>query len=109
MRACARFLLERGAAGFIRRIHGDLHLGNIVLLDGRPVLFDAIEFSPLIASGDVLYDLAFLLMDLVERGLPPAANIVLNRYLIATAARKTSTRWRRCRSSCRCAPRSAPR
>jgi uncharacterized protein len=77
-------LVERGRRGFIRRIHGDLHLGNIVLLDGGPLLFDAIEFSPLIASGDVLYDLAFLLMDLAERGLSLAANIVLNRYLIET-------------------------
>jgi aminoglycoside phosphotransferase family enzyme/predicted kinase len=77
-------LVERGRQGLIRRIHGDLHLGNIVLLDGRPVLFDAIEFSPLIASGDVLYDLAFLLMDLTERGLGSAANTVFNRYLIAT-------------------------
>jgi aminoglycoside phosphotransferase family enzyme/predicted kinase len=77
-------LVERARRGLIRRIHGDLHLGNIVLLDGRPVLFDAIEFSPLIASGDVLYDLAFLLMDLVERELNPAANVVLNRYLLAT-------------------------
>jgi predicted kinase len=48
------------------------------------VLFDAIEFNPAIATGDVLYDLAFLLMDLVERGLMPAANIVLNRYLNET-------------------------
>jgi len=77
-------LVERGRRGLVRRIHGDLHLGNIVLLEGRPVLFDAIEFSPLIASGDVLYDLAFLLMDLTERGLRPAANVVLNRYLLAT-------------------------
>jgi aminoglycoside phosphotransferase family enzyme/predicted kinase len=76
-------LVERGKRGLIRRIHGDLHLGNIVLIDGRPVLFDAIEFSPLIASGDVLYDLAFLLMDLVERGLATPANIVFNRYLTA--------------------------
>jgi len=74
-------LRERGRQGFIRRIHGDLHLGNIVFIDGRPVLFDAIEFSDIIASGDVFYDLAFLLMDLLERGLAPAANIVLNRYL----------------------------
>jgi uncharacterized protein len=77
-------LRERGRGGLIRRIHGDLHLGNIVLIDGRPVLFDAIEFSDIIASGDVLYDLAFLLMDLVERGLVEAANIVLNRYLAET-------------------------
>ncbi len=78
-------LLERGRAGFVRRIHGDLHLGNIVLLDHHPTLFDAIEFSEVIASGDVLYDLAFLLMDLVERDLRPAANSVFNRYLIEAA------------------------
>jgi uncharacterized protein len=77
-------LRERGRQGFVRRIHGDLHLGNIVLIKGKPVLFDAIEFSDVIASGDVFYDLAFLLMDLLERGLSPAANIVLNRYLAQT-------------------------
>lgn len=78
-------LLElRGRNGLIRRGHGDLHLGNIALIDGRPVPFDAIEFDPIIASGDVLYDLAFLLMDLVERGLTAAANVVLNRYLWET-------------------------
>jgi aminoglycoside phosphotransferase family enzyme/predicted kinase len=77
-------LRARGRSGFVRRIHGDLHLGNIVLIGGKPVLFDAIEFSDIIASGDVLYDLAFLLMDLLERGLRPAANVVLNRYLAET-------------------------
>jgi uncharacterized protein len=77
-------LVARGRRGLVRRGHGDLHLGNIVLIDGRPVLFDAIEFDPLIASGDVLYDLAFLLMDLAERGLMPAANTVFNRYLTET-------------------------
>lgn len=68
--------------GQVARCHGDLHLGNIVLIDGAPVLFDAIEFDPRIATSDVLYDLAFLLMDLIDRGFQPAANIVLNRYLI---------------------------
>ena len=103
-------LVERGQHGLVRRIHGDLHLGNIVLIDGRPVLFDAIEFSALIASGDVLYDLAFLLMDLVERGLGTPANIVFNRYLLghAAAGRPRRARWH-CRSSCRCGRRSAPR
>ena len=74
-------LLKRGDAGLIRRCHGDLHLGNIVLIDGEPTLFDAIEFSDEVASGDLLYDLAFLLMDLEERGLRAAANRLLNRYL----------------------------
>jgi hypothetical protein len=68
----------------VRRCHGDLHLGNIVLIDNKPVLFDAIEFDERIATGDVLYDLAFLLMDLIGRGLERAANIVLNRYLMET-------------------------
>jgi uncharacterized protein len=78
-------LLEaRGAAGLIRRGHGDLHLGNIAVSDGEPVAFDALEFDPIVAEGDVLYDLAFLLMDLVERGLPIAANIVLNGYFAAS-------------------------
>jgi aminoglycoside phosphotransferase family enzyme/predicted kinase len=77
-------LVARGERGLVRRGHGDLHLGNIALIDGEPVAFDAIEFDPLMASGDVLYDLAFLIMDLVERGLVAAANIVLNRYLAET-------------------------
>src|SRR5262249_1989503 len=77
-------LAARSAEGMVRRGHGDLHLANVALVDGNPMLFDAIEFSPLIAAGDVLYDLAFLLMDLVERGLCAAANVVLNRYLAET-------------------------
>lgn len=77
-------LRARGSRGLVRRGHGDLHLGNIALIGGRPIPFDAIEFDPLIASGDVLYDLAFLLMDLVERGLKACANVVLNRYLAET-------------------------
>ena len=74
-------LIRRGAAGFARRCHGDLHLRNIALIEGEPVLFDAIEFSDAIASGDVLYDLAFLLMDLEARGLRRLGNRLFNRYL----------------------------
>jgi uncharacterized protein len=77
-------LLARGTEGLVRRGHGDLHLGNIALIDDRPVPFDALEFDPVVASGDVLYDLGFLLMDLVERKLPGAANLVLNVHLAAT-------------------------
>jgi aminoglycoside phosphotransferase family enzyme/predicted kinase len=81
-------LQHRADAGHVRRCHGDLHLGNIVLLDGRPTLFDAIEFDPRIAAGDVLYDLAFLLMDLCQTGHRAAANRLLNRYLVE--ARETA-------------------
>ena len=80
-----RELLERrGRQGHVRRCHGDLHLSNLVLIDGKPVLFDAIEFDPAIASVDVLYDLAFPLMDLLHYRQPEAANVVLNRYLATT-------------------------
>ena len=79
---------QRRRNGFVRRCHGDLHLGNIVLLDGEPMLFDAIEFDPKLSTSDTFYDLAFLLMDLIERGLNAAANIVLNRYLTETRNRE---------------------
>ena len=74
-------LSMRDRNGFVRRVHGDLHLGNIVLWKGAPVLFDAIEFDEEIATIDTLYDLAFLLMDLDHRGQRPAANRILNHYL----------------------------
>jgi aminoglycoside phosphotransferase family enzyme/predicted kinase len=76
-------LIARGEQGLIRRGHGDLHLGNIAVLDGEPVVFDALEFDPVIASGDLLYDLAFLLMDLLEFDRQAAANQVLNGYYAA--------------------------
>ncbi len=74
-------LVRRALAGKVRRCHGDLHLRNIVLLRGKPVLFDAIEFDESIATIDILYDLAFLVMDMWERDLPVQACRLLNRYL----------------------------
>jgi aminoglycoside phosphotransferase family enzyme/predicted kinase len=80
-----RPLLElRGAEGFVRRCHGDLHLANLVMIEQKPVLFDAIEFSESIATIDVLYDLAFPLMDLLRYGQTAAANGLFNRYLAIT-------------------------
>ena len=72
---------SRTEAGHVRRCHGDLHLRNIVLIDGDPVPFDALEFDEELGTCDVLYDLAFLLMDLHHRGLDPAANVILNAYI----------------------------
>jgi aminoglycoside phosphotransferase family enzyme/predicted kinase len=71
----------RGRSGHIRHAHGDLHLANIALIDGKPTLFDCLEFSSELATIDTLYDLAFLLMDLWHRDLRTEANIVFNRYL----------------------------
>ncbi|WP_158046651.1 AAA family ATPase [Skermanella pratensis] len=75
---------RRRDGGFVRFCHGDLHLRNICLVDGRPTLFDCVEFNDDIAVIDVLYDLAFLLMDLEHRGLRPLANTLLNRMLELT-------------------------
>jgi aminoglycoside phosphotransferase family enzyme/predicted kinase len=77
-------LERRRRDGFVRQCHGDLHLRNIVLLDGQPTLFDGVEFNDQISCIDVLYDLAFLLMDLWRRRLPRHANAVWNRYLSDT-------------------------
>jgi len=82
--AVGGLLDRRRAEGKVRRCHGDLHLRNICLLDGRPTLFDCLEFSDALASIDVLYDLAFLVMDLEHRGLTDFASLVLNRYLDLT-------------------------
>jgi hypothetical protein len=81
--ALSPLLGARARGGYVRHCHGDLHLRNIVEIDGAPVLFDAIEFDDRLATIDVLYDLAFLLMDLGKRGLTPHANAVLNAYLDA--------------------------
>jgi predicted kinase len=74
-------LEERRRTGRVRRCHGDLHLNNIFVRDEQPVLFDAIEFNDRFACIDVLYDLAFLLMDLDQDGVRQHANTVFNRYL----------------------------
>ncbi len=76
-------LQARNIAGYVRRCHGDMHLRNIVVLEGHPRLFDAIEFNEDIATCDILYDLAFLLMDLWERDLRRTANGIFNRYIRA--------------------------
>lgn len=81
LRKAGQVLDERARLGFVRRCHGDLHLANIVLWQGQPVFYDAIEFDEAIATIDTLYDLAFLLMDLDWRGHRRAANVVLNHYL----------------------------
>jgi len=83
LRRLRPLLIARGEQGLIRRGHGDLHLGNIAVLEDEPVAFDALEFDPIIASGDLLYDLAFLLMDLLEFDRHAAANQVLNGYYAA--------------------------
>lgn len=76
----APLIEARRAAGKVRRGHGDLHLRNICLYEGRATPFDALEFDPALATADVLYDLAFLLMDLRRRDLVVHANVAMNAY-----------------------------
>ena len=74
-------LAQRADAGFVRRAHGDLHLGNLCLWQGRPVPFDALEFDETLGTIDLAYDFAFLLMDLDRRVDRAAANRVQNCYV----------------------------
>ena len=80
-------LQERRRRGYVRRCHGDLHLGNIVLIADKPVLFDALEFDEALATSDMLYDLAFLIMDLWERGFHEAANALFNSCSLCLSSR----------------------
>lgn len=77
-------LAGRRRAGWVRECHGDLHLRNIVWLDGRPVPFDGIEFDPALRWQDVQGELAFLTMDLARCGRPDLARRVRDRYLQVT-------------------------
>lgn len=82
--AHADVLAARSAQGFVRECHGDLHLGNIVLIDEVPVPFDGIEFNPDFRWIDVMSEIAFTVMDLLHRGHPELAWRLLNAYLEAS-------------------------
>ncbi|MEJ2471894.1 MAG: AAA family ATPase [Desulfuromonadales bacterium] len=72
---------SRHAQGFVRECHGDIHLANMVWLNNEPVLFDCIEFNEHLRWIDVVNDIAFLMMDLDDRGETSPGWSFLNRYL----------------------------
>lgn len=80
IRKLSPLIARRAGEGWVRRGHGDLHLRNLCLFRGRVTAFDALEFDEALACGDILYDLAFLLMDLRAHGLPSQAACVMNLY-----------------------------
>lgn len=82
--ACRSLFGQRLAQGFVRECHGDLHLGNIVLLDGQPVPFDGIEFNPALRWIDVMSEVAFTVMDLQHHRRADLAFRFLNAYLELT-------------------------
>lgn len=77
-------LAQRHAGGMVREVHGDLHLGNIVLIDGLLTPFDCIEFNEDLRWNDVMSEVAFLVMDLTDRGAPELAHVFLDAYLADT-------------------------
>lgn len=79
--ALAPVFLQRLQSGRVRECHGDLHLANLVLIDGQPQLFDAIEFNPALRWIDCVADIAFLAMDLEARGRTDLAWRFLNAWL----------------------------
>jgi aminoglycoside phosphotransferase family enzyme/predicted kinase len=81
---CRPLFEQRKADGYVRECHGDLHLGNVAVIDDRLVIFDCIEFNPELRWIDVMSEVAFMAMDLEDRGRPAYAARFLNRYLEAT-------------------------
>jgi aminoglycoside phosphotransferase family enzyme/predicted kinase len=79
-----RLVADRRQQGFVRECHGDVHLGNVTLVDGKTTLFDCIEFSPDLRWTDVMADLGFIVMDLREHGADRYAWRLLDRYLART-------------------------
>jgi hypothetical protein len=92
--ALTPLLRTRLTEGYARHCHGDLHLGNILLEDERPVPFDCIEFNDTLSRMDVLYDVAFPIMDLVVRDNTRAANRLLNAYFDEAARGFAAGLWR---------------
>lgn len=77
-------LEARRREGAIRECHGDMHRGNIVVIDGEPLIFDCIEFNASLRWIDTISEIAFLTMDLAEAGEQALARRFLNRYLEVT-------------------------
>ncbi len=77
-------LAARRRDGFVRECHGDLHLGNVALVGDRLTIFDALEFNPELRWIDTMSEVAFVAMDLADRGRPDFANRFVNAYVEAT-------------------------
>ena len=77
-------LAERRRSGFIRECHGDLHLGNIALIENRLTIFDCLEFNPELRWIDTMSEVAFLAMDLADRGQPDLSHRFVSAYAEAT-------------------------
>lgn len=88
----------RMAAGRVRRLHGDLHLGNVVVRGGRPTPFDAMEFNESMATIDVAYDAAFAAMDCLDKGRPDLAAAFTSRWFARAQDYEALALWPLCLS-----------
>lgn len=86
-------LLERKQSGFIRELHGDLHLGNVAEVHGHPLPFDGIEFDPELRWVDTMNDLAFLISDLEHRERSDLGRVALDAYLEETGDYRGLALW----------------
>ena len=77
-------MAARKRDGFIRECHGDLHLGNLAWVDDQLLVFDCLEFNPELRWIDIISEVAFCYMDLLQRGHPDWAWLFLNLWLEAT-------------------------
>lgn len=84
LEALAPWWSARQRQGHVRECHGDLHLGNVLQLDGQAAAFDGIEFDAALRWTDVIDDVAFLAMDLLANGRRMLAFRFLNAYLSAS-------------------------
>jgi len=91
-RLMERFV-ERKATGKIREGHGDMHLGNMVLRGDRIEIFDCLEFNPALRWIDVISEVAFLVMDLADRGRADLGWIFLNAWLEHTGDYSGLSLW----------------
>ena len=82
--ACRSLFEQRQLQGYVRECHGDLHLGNIVLIDEQPIPFDGIEFNPALRWIDVISEVAFTMMDLLHHQRIDLAWRFLNTWLEAS-------------------------
>ena len=80
----AKQVQQRKDHGFVRECHGDMHLGNMVLIENSVTIFDGIDFNEHLRWIDVMSEVAFVVMDLTDRGYPEFANRFINLYLQLT-------------------------
>lgn len=93
-RRCESWFEQRHRDGFIRECHGDMHLGNMVLLNDQIRLFDCLEFNADLRWTDVMAEVAFLVMDFQTHGRTDLGITFLNTWLEQSGDYQGLNGWR---------------